>query len=183
MTSTITQKSNRGGWGTWGGMEYCKPGIFASGFLFRAEKSQGSGDDTGGNAVCLQCRDETVCSKEGQWGEWSDTQRCPRDSFISGWRQNVEGKLGWGNLKDDTALDNVEYKCRNIETWAETNDLKVSAEEWGSWSRWKECPRGEFICGINTRVESPGGDDTALNDIEHQCCKPILKKKKKAKST
>ena len=176
MTSTIVHSSTRGPFGKWGGAEYCEGGIFAKGFTFRVEKDIGSGDDTGGNAVCLRCGDVDVCSKEGYWGTWSDPQICPRNSFLSGWRQNVE-KLQW--LGDDTALDNVEYRCRDIETWQHTKDMKVDASEWGTWSRWKECPRGEFICGIETKVEDPGGDDTALNDIIHQCCKPIHKKKKK----
>ena len=176
MTSVIHQQNTRGPYGTWGGAEYCKDGIFAGGFIFRVEKSQGSGDDTGGNAVCLKCRNDDVCSKQGKWGDWSEPQMCPPGSFLSGWRQNVEGDQGSG---DDTALDNVEYRCRDIESWKKTDDFKVKAEEWGTWSRWKECPEGEFICGIETKVEDPDGDDTALNDIKHQCCKPIYKKKKK----
>ena len=94
----------------------------------------------------------------------------------------MEDYLGWGMAKDDTSLDNVEYRCRDIETWDMKGELKTKAAEWGRWSRWTECPRGQFICGIDTRVEDPDGDDTALNDIKHKCCKPILKKKK-AKAT
>ena len=124
----------------------------------------------------MKCHHDDVCSKHGNWGDWSEPQICPANSFLSGWRQNVEGRQGNG---DDTALDNVEYRCRNVKTWQLTKDLKVEAEEWGTWSRWKECPEGQFICGIQTRVEDPDGDDTALNDIKHQCCKPVLKKKKK----
>ena len=178
MTTIIEQENTRGPFGTWGGAEYCRGGIFASGFTFSFEESQGSGeDDTGGNTVCLKCHHDDVCSKHGHWGDWSEPQMCPANSFLSGWKQNVEGRQGNG---DDTALDNVEYRCRDIETWQLTEDLKVNdVAEWGTWSRWKECPEGQFICGIQTRVEDPDGDDTALNDIKHQCCKPVLKKKKK----
>ncbi len=49
----------------------------------------------------------------------------------------------------------------------------------GVWSRFKECPRDLFICGIDTRVDDPGGDDKGLSDIKHLCCKPIFVKKKK----
>ncbi len=51
---------------------------------------------------------------------------------------------------------------------------------YGHWSRFKECPKGEFICGLKTRVEDPNHDDTGLNDIIHQCCKPVVKKRKRA---
>ena len=179
MTLVITHQSTRGPWGTWGGAEYCKNGVFAKGFTFRAEAGQGRGDDSGGNAVCLRCGRTDVCSKQGKWGAWSEAEMCPKDSFLTGWRQNVEGEQGNG---DDTALDNVEYRCRDIESWEQTKDLKVEALEWGTWSRWKECPEGEFICGIETKVEDPDGDDTALNDIKHQCCRPLYEKRKKKKS-
>ena len=179
MTRMIEHRYTKGLWGTWGIAEYCPSGVFAKGFTFRVQKPQeGSGDDSGGNAVCLECRKvENPCSKHGKWGDWSDPQICPANSFLSGWRQNVEGNQGDG---DDTSLDNVEYRCRDIETWQRTKDLKVEAAEWGTWSRWKECPEGQFICGIQTRVEDQTRDNSALNDIKHQCCKPVLKKKKEA---
>ena len=181
MGRTIEQSSTRGGWGTWGGAEYCENGVFARGFIFRAEKWEKDQDDTGGNAVCLKCGDEDVCSKMAVWGTWREPQICPDGSYLSGWRQNVEPSQG---RSDDTALDNVEYRCRDAENWGRTEDMKVEANEWGTWSRWKECPRGQFICGIETRVEDPDGDDTALNDIKHTCCRPVhKKKKKKAKAT
>ena len=169
-TTIIEQKYTKGPWGTWGGMEYCKKGVVAHGFLFRVEGYQGSdGDDTAVNAVCLKCGNDNICSKEGTWGEWSDEKVCMKNYYVSGWRQNVEPDQG--DDGDDTSLDNVEYRCRHIENWEKFQDLKVEAKEWGKWSRWKECPQGEFICGIDTKVENPGGDDTALNDIKHQCCK------------
>lgn len=178
-TIVIQQDDIRGNQGTWGGPEFCKNGVFARGFLLKAEKYRGAGDDTGANAVCLKCDNSDICSKKGQWGTWSDPFLCPKNSFMTGWKQNVQDHKGWGLLRDDTALDNVQYKCRDIDTWEETAILKGEAKERGRWSRFTECPTGEFICGIETRVRDPGGDDTALNDIKHQCCKADLKKKKK----
>ena len=171
-TEIIEHESTKGPWGTWGGMDPCKKGVIASGFLLKAEGDQGSdGDDTAGNAVCIKCGHDDACSKKGSWGDWSDTKMCPKDYYLTGWRQNVEPDQGDG---DDTALNNVEYRCRDLETWEKFHDIKVEAKEWGTWSRWKECPEGEFICGIETRVEEPiSGDDTALNDIKHQCCKTL----------
>ena len=176
--TTIQHEFTKGPWGYWGGAEYCGKNVFANGFIFKAEESQGKGDDTGGNGVCLKCAGRDVCSTIGDWGDWSEPQICPEGSFITGWRQNVERDQGHG---DDSALDNVEYRCRDILTWEQTEDMKWPAIEWGTWSRWKECPTGYFICGIETRVEDPDTDDTALNDIKHHCCLPLENKKKKKK--
>ena len=175
------EEEERGTWGTWGGMENCKNGVLASGFSIRAQKEGGGAfyDDTGANAVCIKCDTTNVCSKKSPWGTWSGPHNCPENSYLSGWRQNVEEKQGWAT--DDTSLNNVEYKCRDIETWEETDVIKGQAKEWGKWSLFVECPKGFFICGINTRVEDNTYDDTALNDIRHQCCKPLLKKKAKKK--
>ena len=177
----LEQDSDRGEQGTWGGIESCENGIFANGFLLRAEKPQGAGDDSGANAVCLKCDSADICSKTGTEGEWSPKPyMCPAGSFLSGWRQNVEKHKGFGLLRDDTALDNVEYKCRDGRTWKEVDaNMKGEAKEWGTWSKFKECPKFQFICGINTRVRDSGGDDTGLNDIKHQCCKPLIAKKAK----
>ena len=181
MGKEIYHEDTRGAWGTWGGPEYCVNGEFARGFIFRAQKWKRNQDDTGGNAVCLKCGDQDVCSKKAVWGTWSEPQLCPEGSYLSGWRQNVEPLQG--RFIDDTMLDNVEYRCRDAQRWKKVKDMKVEANEWGTWSRWKECPRGEYICGIETKVENPAWDNTALNDIKHTCCKPIQKKKKKAKAT
>ncbi len=124
----IEQNSVRGESGTWGGVENCRNGIFATGFLLRAEKYQGAGDDSGANAVCLKCDDQDVCSKMGNEGEWSpEPYMCPKGSYLSGWRQNVEPLKGWGLLRDDTALNNVEYKCRDAQTW-ELVDAKMKGQ-------------------------------------------------------
>ena len=129
-------------------MDYCENGVLANGFLLKAEKDQGSGDDTGANAVCLQCDDMQRCSSKGSWGEWLGTIGCPKGSYSTGWRQNVEDRLV---LRDDTALDNVEYICRDIESWRRTKKIKAKAEEWGRWNGFQEC-----------KVEINGDDDAAL---------------------
>ena len=181
-TSEIQQDDNRMDYGTWGEMDVCSNGRFSQGFTIRVEGTQGSGDDTAANAVCLTC-DETEerCSSKGPWGEWSDQYKCPVGSYLSGWRQNVEANKGWGLLADDTGLNNVEYECRDLETWEETKKLKGNGQSWGTWSKFKRCPRGQFICGLNTRVAPHYHDDTALNDIIHKCCKPQFSAKKMAR--
>ena len=151
-------------------MQYCPNGVFADGLSIKAEQPTG-GDNTGANAVCILCKGESKCSKEGSWGTWSEIYKCPEGSYLYGWRQNVESPRG--TSVDDTSLDNVEYKCKSVHTGEVTKTMKGNGHEWGDWSRFQGCPPNQFICGIDTRVEDWVGadkDDTALNDIEHQCC-------------
>ena len=169
-------------YGTWGGMDICTNGAFASGFILKVAKEEGGGDDTAANAVCIMCDEsEERCSKKGLWGDWSSPFKCPKGSYLTGWRQNVLADQGWGLLADDTAMNNVDYECRDLETWEETKQLKGNGYEWGTWSRYKRCPQGQFICGINTRVAPHYHDDTALTDVEHKCCKPQFSAKKTAR--
>lgn len=166
-------------YGIWGGMDTCDKGSFASSFSIKVDERQFAGDDTAANAICISCKlDEQRCSKKGLWGEWSMPHECPKGSYLTGWRQNVEANKGWGLLADDTALNNVEYECRDLETWEKTGTLKGEGQDWGDWSMYVRCPEGQFICGINTRVAPHYHDDTALTDIKHQCCKPRFSKKK-----
>ena len=181
-TKNIQQEDNLFNYGVWGGEETCTKGAFSSGFVIRVDKREFAGDDTAANAVCIICNEsEQRCSRKGLWGDWSSPFKCPKGSYLAGWRQNVTPNQGWGLLADDTALNNVEYECRDLESWEETQKLKGNGFEWGSWSRFKRCQKGEFICGINTRVAPHYYDDTALNDIIHKCCKPQFSSKKMAK--
>ena len=181
-TQELQQDDNRYDYGTWGGMDVCTKGEFAQGFTLRVAEEAGAGDDTAANAICITCDEsEERCSKKGLWGDWSQPFKCPGGSYLAGWRQNVEANQGWGLLADDTGLNNVEYECRDLEKWEVTGTLTGNGYEWGSWSRFKRCPRGQFICGLNTRVAPFYYDDTALNDIIHKCCKPKFSSQKMAR--
>merc|ERR1712002_458421 len=52
-----------------------------------------------------------------------------------------------------------------------TGDIKITGY-WGSWGGYSFCPPGSFVYGYRLRVKAPGGDDTALNDIELYCRRP-----------
>lgn len=43
---------------------------------------------------------------------------------------------------------------------------------WGSWSAAKFCPDGEYVCGLQQKVEASigRGDDTAMNAVGFFCC-------------
>ena len=43
---------------------------------------------------------------------------------------------------------------------------------WGTWSEPKFCPQGEYVCGLQQKVErSQGsGDDTSMNAVAFLCC-------------
>ena len=163
-------------------MDICNKGAFSSGFILRVSPHEGTGDDTAANAICIICNEsEERCSKKGLWGDWSDPFKCPKGSYLTGWRQNVEANKDGGLIADDTALNNVEYECRDLERWTVTKKIMGNGFEWGTWSRFKRCPRGQFICGVQTRVAPHYYDDTALNDIKHKCCEPQFAAKKMAK--
>ncbi len=54
----------------------------------------------------------------------------------------------------------------------------ANAGGWGSWSDVKICPDGQWVCGLQQRVEPPvgggiGDDDTAMNAVRFYCC-PLL---------
>ena len=163
-------------------MDICDKAAFSSGFTLKVAPKEGGGDDTAANAICIICSEtEERCSKKGLWGSWSKSFMCPKGSYLTGWRQNVEANKGWGLLADDTALNNVEYECRDLEKWTVTKTLQGNGYDWGTWSRYKRCPHGQYICGLETRVAPHYHDDTALNDIKHKCCMPQFATKKMAK--
>ena len=184
---TISSDDVKGSWGDWGAAPYCKKGVFASGFTIKMELKQGNKrDDTAANGVCLVCgTDNGVCSTFGIRGSWSKEIKCQTGCYMAGFKQQVEKPQGSGPIpwNDDSALTNVNYKCRKLENWDDECESITSVPEgterknwpmWGNWGRWQQCPKGTFICGIRTRVEpdQKSGDDTALNDIKHMCCRP-----------
>ncbi len=47
-----------------------------------------------------------------------------------------------------------------------------SSTPWGTWEAPAYCPKNQYICGIEQRVEGKqgDGDDTAMNGLRFYCC-------------
>jgi plastocyanin len=161
-----------GSWGGWTAQfQKCPGATLAYGFEDKVEPSQGGGDDTALNGIKLWCvnlpdlqSNNYITSSSGQWGNWSERMDCgDRKSYLVGARLRIEPSQG---SDDDTGGVDVELSCSNGKI------LSNGGHGWGAWKDWSYCPANTAICGIRTRIEpSQGaGDDTALNDVEMQCC-------------
>ncbi|XP_069618324.1 vitelline membrane outer layer protein 1 homolog [Ranitomeya imitator] len=160
---------NGGRWGDWGDVQRCPPFTSASGFSQKMEKQLGSkGDDTALNGIklyCTYCTSTdvvgTITSTVGQWGDWTPISWCPRGNYIR-FALRVEKPQGDG---DDTAASSVKMGC------SDNSNVEGHNGHWGEFGKWSGiCRLG--ICGIRTRVEKAlgRGDDTALNDVQFECC-------------
>ena len=124
------------------------------------------------NHICIEVT-ESLKNFVGEGGGKAATchHPCPHRQFDD---KTYYFSFGVALGGDDTALNSVMYRCRREDNWKQCKTMHASTSfDHGDWSDWKECPHKYFICGVQTRVEEPqgSGDDTALNDIQHQCCK------------
>ena len=95
--------------GSWSYSGTCSSGFNT--FDLRFADSQGSGDDTGANAVRLYCSSDGSgysTSNEGPWGQWVWHTNCESGKLFCGIRTRVERPQG---ADDDTALNGVELYC------------------------------------------------------------------------
>jgi len=156
-------------WGTWHPAAYCATGMFAIGLQLRTEKKQGdNSDDTALNSVKLLCAPlgattvyEDIMSYEGLWGDWGTRSICP-DSIVTGFTLRSESSSSGGS--DNTAANNVKMYCSN------RMETEMDGRDWGSYTQRQVCPTGSGVCGIAIQYKEKGGDDTALNNIQMQCC-------------
>ena len=91
-------------WGTLGAVEYCPFGSYVKAARIRIEAAQGTGDDSGVNAVELECQRQgsnqvvrKIRSSQTFYGEWRERFSC-NDGFVKGGRLRSEDDLGTGRL-------------------------------------------------------------------------------------
>jgi hypothetical protein len=166
------------GTGSWGSYQacysFCPAGSFAYAATLRSEVGQGLGDDSALNGISIDCYNRStgaytgsITSNAGFWGTWGTravtNPYMTNNPFVGG-QMKIEAPQG---VDDDTAANAINLLAANG-NWSTPS----ANTGWGSWGTVRQCPGGQAICGVNTRVESPqgGGDDTALNGISVACC-------------
>uniref|UniRef100_A0A8C8CZ14 Vitelline membrane outer layer 1 homolog n=2 Tax=Oncorhynchus tshawytscha TaxID=74940 RepID=A0A8C8CZ14_ONCTS len=156
--------------GNWTWPEMCPDKFFAVGFMVRVESEQYGLDDTALNGIRLICaKDEdrsflyTIESHTGFFGDWSDPQYCPR-GVLTSFQLRVEPHQGL--FSDDTAANNVRFRCSSNPT------LAGAGLDYGEYSLWSQDCGDGGICGIETKMEEYqyGLDDSSLNDVRFHCC-------------
>jgi hypothetical protein len=163
-----------GYWGAWPEcFSWCPEAqgrSFAYSLWLRSEPSQGSNDDTGLNAVALDCYNQSDWAYRGYiesfvqfFGNWTAAAVCDTHPIMGG-EMKIESPQGGG---DDTAANDLDALCANGQ---HLNPQTYTS--WGTWRGFVGCPPGTAVCGMKTRVESKlgGGDDTALNGVQFACC-------------
>ncbi len=151
-------------WGSWRTMVQCPVGQYVYGYRMRSESP--GGDDTALNNIELYCAASPTGSKTGivsggnGWGSWGYSAECGSHGPVTGFKMLIEP-----NIKgDDTAANDMHLFCQD--------NTQIEAQvrtQWGNWTSKVSCPGGKAVIGFITRVESPGGDDTALNGVRMMC--------------
>ena len=112
-------------WGNWGNNVYCPNGTRIKGFKYKFDKYAGpklgfsAPDDTSGNSLYMYCEDDSEIrpTLEAYEGEWYDRIDCPNDQLICGLQvryQAPQDSFLDPLLYDDTALNDVKFKCCTI---------------------------------------------------------------------
>ena len=80
---------------------------------------------------------------------------------------------------EQQALQNIEQASNQIKGILRANRPPSEIIEpggalgFGSWGEWAQCSNGEYVCGIQQKVEPYQGgnsDDTAVNGVRIRCC-------------
>jgi len=112
------------------------------------------------------------------WGVWTEVAKCPKGSFVSGYKQRVERSLG--NKGDDTSLNAIALYCSSLVD-TKASWIKPDEGKWGEWSSPVYCDKMSpssrnmininFVKAFQLKVEqSQGtGDDTGANSIRFTC--------------
>ena len=175
FTPTIIKATPKGEHtqGEWMSLGSCAAGEFAVEMQQRIDRQRPidwqriQGDNSGLNAVKMKCTDgTTIDSHKGVFGTWGEWTRCPGRGAFDGFAIKNEGPQWWPAI-DATAANAVRMYCGSTRSSPDTDAGR------GDWSDQVSCPPGSAICGFKIRLEGdqgPSSDDTAMNDIEMECC-------------
>jgi len=171
-TKNITACSDVCLFGTWNPYDICSdPQAHAIGFYAKMQPGQGNNDDTALNGIKFICgyqngssAGQEITSGVGQWGAWEPKtpHQCSSGAFITSFQLLYEP---YCFTCDDTSADGLRVQC---------SDGNVMEDTWtfsdSKWSPWYTCPpNGYAVNGIQTQIEGPTGDDTAMNNMCIQC--------------
>ncbi|KAK3576978.1 hypothetical protein CHS0354_005981 [Potamilus streckersoni] len=133
----ILTVANGGQWGDWHGPHFCADGSFAVGYNMKIELNQNAGDDSGLNAILLQCEfvegsryGGQVGSGEGTWGNWMGWTRCDNQAgahdFLTSFSLQVEPSqackstiLTYITMERSTCLTIAFKSCRKTVSFEE----------------------------------------------------------------
>ncbi len=106
----------------------------------------------------------------GKKGDWGKETYCPDNTYAYAFRLRVEAPQNRG---DDTALNDIELRCREPGSKATGEAIYSSYSERGDWGNWESCGSNEFLTSYGLRVQAPQGkgDDTGANDLTFGCRK------------
>ena len=105
--------------GVWGNNVFCPNNSRFVGFDYKYDSYNGRNipiDDTSGNSVYFYCEDSTELrpTLEGVDGAWIGRKNCPTDYAICGLIVQYQDDQGTLLNEDDTALNNVKFKCCSL---------------------------------------------------------------------
>lgn len=93
-------------------------------------------------------------------GKWNDDAGYKSKSYV------CQKSPGTGTCIGDTRA----YEMKTCKKSVGATTIRPFAHTgWGGWGSWKYCPNGHYVRAIQLRIESPDGDDTALNAIRLTC--------------
>ena len=107
---------------------------------------------------------------EGNWGTWGSWSKCPKGSYVVGFRLRTEENQGWWS--DDTAANDIHLKCRKPGSSKPSKVLGSAKKTWGDWSDYSDCAGlNNPVVGFQVKNASPEGssDDTSINDVKMIC--------------
>jgi hypothetical protein len=145
-----------GQWGSWRDWASCPSGGYIKGGEMKIEGGQGSGDDTAGNSVRVQCTTSTTALEApggAPWGGWQAVANCPTGQVACGAEVRIEGSQGGG---DDTAMNGLKFVCcdpARRSTSTATLDIAVDGSGGGMWAgagnETATCGQGASLIGIS----------------------------------